>query len=192
MPAAPGVDPRGVGPPGAAEPRAAGDGGDPDGRLAALVHRHPPVRASSAVHSCDGNPHTRLADGTMLCWPVPSASVRELGLGTSVKDVLALDAELAVTPPPRLQQRWAASDPETFWRWWTRAEVVVKLTGRAVGAILTDGPVRANAVEVTGGVVWLRTVSVDDLVVTYGWEARRRPSRRRPAATRARGDAPPR
>jgi hypothetical protein len=157
---------------------------DPAG-LAALAEAYPPVRSPASGHRCAGSPHTRLGDGTLLCWPVLPDAVRHLAGRMPVKRVLALDAERMRPPPAHLARRWAAPDDETFWTWWTRTEVVVKLTDRPVTGILALGPTRNETVELGQRTVYLHTRRADDLVVTSG-AATLRPARRPPQSpTRA-------
>ena len=78
---------------------------------------------------------------------------------------VAVDAEVERTVPAALARRFGT---DGFWERWTRAECVVKLTGRGVVDIVglmaayPDGGVRP------GAEVCLSTVRLGDIVVSIG------------------------
>lgn len=90
----------------------------PDGRL----------RVGSDADLAGYRARSHLHDGRVVAW-------------TGSYDVpVAVDAEVERTVPAALARRFGA---EGFWERWTRAECVVKLTGRGVADIV--GLMRAEA-----------------------------------------------
>lgn len=117
-----------------------------------MVASDHPVRRYAHLHRCAEGTHSRLADGSTLCWRTP-------------QDVwtYALDGELEGQPVPRLlARRWGTGDPGEFWPRWVVAEVVAKLTDTPVLVLAARG-----AVPVPAGleVVLARE---DDVVVARG------------------------
>lgn len=69
------------------------------------------------THACAGGAHSRLADGTLLCW------TPELLPGERV----AIDAEYSTQPVPEPLARRFGSQSGDFWGVWTAVEVSCKL-----------------------------------------------------------------
>ena len=93
-----------------------------------------------------------LADGATVLTAVEALDLPAAGRGVAV----AVDAEVERTVPAALAKRFGT---DGFWERWTRAECVVKLTGRGVVdivALMADdsgSEVHLSTVRLPGGIV---------------------------------------
>jgi hypothetical protein len=112
------------------------------------------LRVGSDAELAGYRARSHLHDGRVVAW-------------TGSYDVaVAVDAEVECTVPAALAKRFGT---DGFWERWTRAECVVKLTGRGVVdivALMADDPDRDDR---TGAEVCLSTVRLPgDIVVSIG------------------------
>jgi hypothetical protein len=112
------------------------------------------LRVGSDAELAGYRARSHLHDGRVVAW-------------TGSYDVaVAVDAEVERTVPAALARRFGT---DGFWGRWTRAECVVKLTGRGVVdivALMADDPDRDDR---TGAEVCLSTVRLPgDIVVSIG------------------------
>ena len=112
------------------------------------------LRVGSDAELAGYRARSHLHDGRVVAW------------AGSYDVPVAVDAEVERTVPAALARRFGADD---FWERWTRAECVVKLTGRDVVdivALMSDDPDRDDR---TGAEVSLSTVRLPgDIVVSIG------------------------